>query len=1096
MNDRNILARLEAASPSELAGLLSRPSESEARVYRVYFGQEQYETLRRKTRAARGIRAAAKRGNVVILHGILGGELTVDDQGADKLVWLNYFRLAFGAVSFLRMKNGKSESSVQATGIIKKYYAEQILELIQEWNVQTFWYDWRRDLSETADDLHAKIVGWFGADAPVHLVAHSMGGLVSRTYIARHPERWNKGGKLIMLGTPNHGSFSIPQVVTGVSDTVRKLALLDVTNSLGAITKILSGMPGILQMLPSPLVMPAMAPLYKSSTWGGNIPQSLLDQALKQHESIAEIVDGARMHYIAGYNRHTNDDILDWKRLDALSGYNSSLNGDGTVPHKLGFLEQDGKRIPTWFVEEEHSALPNNTEVISATSLLLIKDDCNLPKTFPSSRGVRANRVAVQAAVEMVRSRMAEDDSRFATIVEQLKFQSRGAEPTDQRAVSALEIEAGEILVRSFLSVSKQDSTKAPAGKLSPDKPNKPDTAERPDKADRSPRKIQIAILMADITDIPAMAKNVPPVDAVAVGHYNGVSPQHAELSLDRMISGWKKGDSDDKLLLTAMNTRGSIPSQLGQNYMLPDPSHPERLAVLVGMGNPGRFARPELSVAVRELVWTLGRMGRQHLVAVLIGTGVGNLTISQAVQGWLRGIRSALSDIQGTDEPQVQRITFIGRSPANFVRLHFAIVDELERISDDDLRIEINYVAPVAKQLQKAKDHAVDWETKRYRETIQKEMDGLKDDASGMDQEPIRFTVELTGDTYKFSALGKDASVPQRDSTVDPILIDEINRGLVDAPSFERQQDLGNLLGQMLVPQELRSVIIRPGVPTVLLLDSTTARVHFEMALISRTLKAAKLDQDFDEDLFRKTFLGPAASLTRQFRTTFAPLPEPPITSGRSINVLVVADPCEESPLFGAQMEGEAVAELFEQFGRMGVKVKVVRLFGPSEATRMAVLDCLVNQHFDIVHYAGHCFYDPVAPQRSGWLFSGNQVLSANELNRVDRVPRFVFSNACESGITPDRASERSAGLAPSFAESFFARGVCNFICTAWPVDDAAALAFATRFYRELLEKSVPIHEAMKGARTEIASLGDGGRRTWGAYQHYGDPNFRIALD
>ena len=670
-----------------------------------------------------------------------------------------------------------------------------------------------------------------------------------------------------------------------------------------------------------------------------------------------------------------------------------------------------------------------------------------------------------------------------------------------------MEIEAGEILVRSFLSRSKQDSTKAPSGKLSPDKPDgadaadkpgaavKPGAADKPDKADRSPRKIEIAIMMADITNIPAMPKSVPPVDAVAVGHYTGVSPQHAELSLDRMISGWKKGDSDDKLLLTAMNTRGSIPSQLGQNYMLPDPSHPERLAVLVGMGNPGRFARPELSVAVRELVWTLGRMDRKHLVTVLIGTGVGNLTISHAVQGWMSGIRSALYDIQGTDAGQVQRITFIGRSPANFVRLHLAITDELERSAKDDQRIEISYVAPAAKQLQKAKDDAIDWETKRHQATIQKEMDGKKDDSNDTAQEPIRFTVELTGETYQFSALGNDASVPQRNSTVDPTLVDDINRGLVDAPSFERQHDLGNLLGQMLVPQELRSVIVRPGVPTVLLLDATTARIHFEMAVISRTLHAAKLDQAFNEELFKKTFLGPAASLTRQFRTTFAPLPEPPITSGRSINVLVVADPCEESPLFGAQMEGEAVAELFEQFGRTGVKVKVVRLFGPSEATRMAVLDCLVNQHIDIVHYAGHCFYDPVAPQRSGWLFSGNQVLRANELNRVDRVPRFVFSNACESGITPDRASERSAGLAPSFAESFFARGVCNFICTAWPVDDAAALAFAMRFYRGLLENSVPIHEAMKAARVEIAELEAGGCMTWGAYQHYGDPNFRIAL-
>ena len=183
-------------------------------------------------------------------------------------------------------------STYCATGILKKWYAEQILELSSDWNVQTYWYDWRRDLDEIADDLRSKIGGWFGDDAPVNLVAHSMGGLVSRTYITRHTKRWNKGGKLIMLGTPNHGSFAIPQVITGAIDTVRKLALLDVKHNLLEITGILGGLPGALEMLPSPLVMPAMAPLYQSSTWGGRVPQALLDRARRHHDLLAEVVDG------------------------------------------------------------------------------------------------------------------------------------------------------------------------------------------------------------------------------------------------------------------------------------------------------------------------------------------------------------------------------------------------------------------------------------------------------------------------------------------------------------------------------------------------------------------------------------------------------------------------------------------------------------------------------------------------------------------------------------------------------------------------------------------------------------------------------------
>ena len=110
--------------------------------------------------------------------------------------------------------------------------------------------------------------------------------------------------------------------------------------------------------------------------------------------------------------------------------------------------------------------------------------------------------------------------------------------------------------------------------------------------------------------------------------------------------------------------------------------------------------------------------------------------------------------------------------------------------------------------------------------------------------------------------------------------------------------------------------------------------------------------------------------------------------------------------------------------------------------------------------------------------------------------MPKFVFSNACESGITPDRSEQHSPGLAPNFAEAFFARGVQNFVCTAWPVNDRAARDFAKRLYSGLLgldgHEVEPMHVAMREARVEIYNT-DYGRRTWGAYQHYGNPYFRL---
>ena len=145
---------------------------------------------------------------------------------------------------------------------------------------------------------------------------------------------------------------------------------------------------------------------------------------------------------------------------------------------------------------------------------------------------------------------------------------------------------------------------------------------------------------------------------------------------------------------------------------------------------------------------------------------------------------------------------------------------------------------------------------------------------------------------------------------------------------------------------------------------------------------------------------------------------------------MLVVADPSRDHPLVGAAEEGLAVAALFETFNTIAERAgwpqrfQVTRLIGPLEATPTRVLRELTVRRYEVLHYAGHCFFDPRDPAQSGWIFSDGVVISAHELERIDRVPPLVVSNACESGITPDRSGERSAVLVPSFAEVFLRPG------------------------------------------------------------------------
>ena len=144
------------------------------------------------------------------------------------------------------------------------------------------------------------------------------------------------------------------------------------------------------------------------------------------------------------------------------------------------------------------------------------------------------------------------------------------------------------------------------------------------------------------------------------------------------------------------------------------------------------------------------------------------------------------------------------------------------------------------------------------------------------------------------------------------------------------------------------------------------------------------------------------------------------------------------------------------------------------------------------MVHYAGHCFYDDQHPDKSGFLFSGGNVLTANDLERIDRTPKFIFANACQSGVLPSRPDLSSPELPAAFAEAFFKKGVANYICTAWPVGDDAALRIcpgtlyplAGRWDRARWKFTRPCGK--RAARLSTTT-------TWGAYQHYGNPSFRL---
>jgi len=206
-------------------------------------------------------------------------------------------------------------------------------------------------------------------------------------------------------------------------------------------------------------------------------------------------------------------------------------------------------------------------------------------------------------------------------------------------------------------------------------------------------------------------------------------------------------------------------------------------------------------------------------------------------------------------------------------------------------------------------------------------------------------------------------------------------------------------------------------------------------------------------------------------------------------LEILLVVNPTQDLP--GAELEGQRVKKLLGE----GLNARLTVRHG-TEATRDALRADFRSGKYDLVHYAGHAFFDPAEPSRSGILCAGGQVLSGAELSGLGNLPNLVVFNACEAGRIRGAADRKTRDLdmarrverAVGLAESFLRGGIANYVGTYWPVGDAAAETFAVVFYQQLLHGE-SVGAALLKARNQVQSLKPA-TVDWADYLHYGDFN------
>ena len=186
---------------------------------------------------------------------------------------------------------------------------------------------------------------------------------------------------------------------------------------------------GSYQMLPSPLApgMQDMQKLYEASTYEPLAPPpSRFTLAREFHTNVSTVIDADRMLYIAGYNQPTYSGIRDWGKLRSTDGYEVTKRGDGTVPHKLGLLQAaGGPPVPTFYIEEEHGALPGNQIVMAAIDDLLQTGTTHgLTQQIPAELRGEEDETTKQAARAELLTKQAAAEARLRELL--LPLQAMG----------------------------------------------------------------------------------------------------------------------------------------------------------------------------------------------------------------------------------------------------------------------------------------------------------------------------------------------------------------------------------------------------------------------------------------------------------------------------------------------------------------------------------------------------------------------------------------------------------------------------------------------------------------------------------------------
>jgi len=209
---------------------------------------------------------------------------------------------------------------------------------------------------------------------------------------------------------------------------------------------------------------------------------------------------------------------------------------------------------------------------------------------------------------------------------------------------------------------------------------------------------------------------------------------------------------------------------------------------------------------------------------------------------------------------------------------------------------------------------------------------------------------------------------------------------------------------------------------------------------------------------------------------------------------LLVHADPKNNLPAAGREVE-RIRDELHERWKRPGEEIKI-ELLDRDHATGKEMNQALLSGSYDVIHFAGHAYFDDDDPDKSGFVLKEEELFLSQKIQRFVEGQPLVFLNACQTGVTANEANPQTVGEyfwkpAEGLASAFLYGGALGCVGSLWPVYDEPAAEFAIEFYNQVLEGQM-IGEAMRRTRRSIKTK-HSDSITWASFVLYGDPTFRL---